>query len=88
MVEVLVIMNNTTSQDNGEGSELKRAREISSFEFPSVGEKSCDQLLMKEEGDLPLYLRCSKVELSLLMTLFLVKGSKEMIVWTLASLVD
>ncbi|XP_050253758.1 uncharacterized protein LOC126699825 [Quercus robur] len=36
-----------------------------------MGEKSCDQLLMKEKGDLPPYLRCSKVEMSLLMTLFL-----------------
>ena len=88
MVEVLVIMTETTSQDDGEESELKWAHEISSFGFPSVGQKSCDQLLMKEEGDLPLYLRCSKVEMSLLMTLLLVRGFKEMIVWTLASLVD
>ena len=80
MVEVLVIMIETTSQDDGEGSELKWAREISSFRFPSMGEKSCDQLLVKEEGDLPPYLRCSKVEMSLLMNLFLVRGSKEMIV--------
>ena len=53
-----------------------------------MGEKPCDQLLVKEEGDLPPCLRCSKVEMSLLMTLFLVRGSKEMIVWTLAYLVD
>ena len=52
---------------------------LSFFGFPLVGEKSCDQLLMKEERDLPPYLRCSKVEMSLLMTLFLVRGSKEMI---------
>ena len=42
----------------------------------------------KEEGDLPPYLRCSKVEISLLMTLFLARESKEMIVSNLASLVD
>ena len=80
MVEVLVIMTNTTSQDDEEESDLKEAHEISYFRFPLMGEKSCDQLLVKEEGDLPLYLRCSKVEMSLLMTLFLVRGSKEMIV--------
>ena len=80
MVEVLVIMTDTTSQDDGEESELKWAREISSFGFPLVGEKLCNQLLVKEEGDLPPYLRCSKVEKSLLMTLFLVRGFKEMIV--------
>ena len=80
MVEVLVIMTDTTSQDDGEESELKWAREISSFGFPLVGEKLCNQLLLKEEGDLPPYLRCSKVEKSLLMTLFLVRGFKEMIV--------
>ena len=45
-----------------------------------MGEKSCDELLVKEEEDLAPYLRCSKVEMSLLMTLSLVKGSKEMIV--------
>ena len=78
-------MTDTTSQDDGEESDLKSAREISSFGFPLMGEKSCDQLLVTEEGDLPPYLRCSKVEMSLLMTLFLVKGSKEMIIWTLAS---
>ena len=88
MVEVLVIMTNTTSQNGGEESELKRAREISIFGFHLMGEKSCEQLLVKEEGDLPPYLKCSKVEMSLLMTLFLVRWSKEMIVWTLASLVD
>ena len=80
IVEVLVIMTDTTSQDDGEESELKWARKISSFGFPSMGEKSCDQLLVKKEGHLPLYLRCSKVEMSLLMNLFLVRGSKEMIV--------
>ena len=80
IVEVLVIMTDTTSQDDGEESELKWAHEISSFGFPSVREKSCNQLLVKEKWDFPLYLRCSKVEMSLLMTLFLVKGSKEMIV--------
>ena len=53
-----------------------------------MGEKSCDQFLVKEQGDLPPYLRCSKVEISLFMTLFPVRGFKEMIVWTLASLVD
>ena len=53
-----------------------------------MGEKSWDQLLVKEEGDLPPYLRCSKEEMSLLMTLFLMRGSKEMIVWTSVSLVD
>ena len=52
-----------------------------------MGEKSCDQLLLEEEWDLPPYLRSSKVGMSLLMTLFLARGSKEMIVWTLASLV-
>ena len=49
-----------------------------------MGEKSCHQILVKEEGDLLPYLRCSKVEMSL----FLARGSKEMIVWILASLVD
>ena len=88
MVEVLVIMIDTTSQDDGEESDLKWTHEISSFGFPLMGEKSYDQLLVKEEGDLPPYLRCSKVETSLLMTLFLTRGSKEMIVGTLASLVD
>ena len=78
-------MTDTTSQDDGEESDLKSAREISSFGFLLKGEKSCDQLFVKEKGDLPPYLRCSKVAMSLLMTLFLVKGSKEMIVWTLAS---
>ena len=34
------------------------------------------------------FLRCSKMEMSLLMALFLVRGSMEMIFWTLASLVD
>ena len=77
-------MTDTTSQDDGEESDLKSAREISSFEFPLMGEKSCHQLLVKEEGDLLLYLRCSKVEMSL----FLARGSKEMIVCILASLVD
>ena len=81
-------MIDTTSQDDGEESDLKRAREISIFGFHLMGEKSCEQLLVKEEGDLPPYLKCSKVEMSLLMTLFLVRWSKEMIVWTLASLVD
>ena len=53
-----------------------------------MGEKSCNQLLLEEEGDLPPYLRSSKVGMSMLMTLFLARGSKEMIVWwTLASLV-
>ena len=80
MVEVLVIMTDTTSQDDGEESDLKWAREISSFGFPLMEEKSCDQLLMKEEGDLPPCLRSSKVEISLLMTLFLARRSKEMIV--------
>ena len=79
MVEVLVIITDTTSQDDGEESELKWVHEISSFGFPSMGEKLCNQLIVKEEGDLPLYLRCSKVEKSLLMTLFLVRWSKEMI---------
>ena len=81
-------MTDTTSQDDGEESDLEWAREIFSFGFPLMGEKSGDQLLVKEEGDLPPYLRCSKVDMSLLMTLFLVRGSKEMIVWTLASFVD
>ena len=81
-------MTDTTSQDDGEESDLKWACEISSFGFPLLGEKSCDQLLVKEKGDLPPYLKCSKVEMSLLMTLFLVRGFKEMIVWTLTSLVD
>ena len=88
MVEVLIIMTDTTFQDDGEESDLKWTHEISSFGFPLMGEKSCDQLLMKEEWNLPPYLRCSKVEISLLMTLFLVRWSKEMIVWTLSSLVD
>ena len=88
MVEVLVIMTDITSHDDGEESDLNWACEISSFGFPLMGEKPCDQLLVKEEGDLPPYLRCFKVEMSSLMTLFLVRGSKEMIVWTLASLVD
>ena len=61
MEEVLVIMTDTTSQDDGEESDLKSTREILSFGFLLMGEKSCDQLLVKEEGDLPLYLRCSKV---------------------------
>ena len=61
MVEVLVIMTDTTSQDDGEESDLKSTREILSFGFLLMGEKSCDQLLVKEEGNLPLYLRCSKV---------------------------
>ena len=88
IVEVLVIMTDTTSQDDEEESDLKWSHEISSFEFPFMGEKLCDQLLVKEEEDLPPCLRCSKVEMPLLMTLFLVRGFKEMIVWTLASLVD
>ena len=68
--------------------DLKLACEISSFGFPLMGEKSCNQFLVKGERDLPSYLKWSKVEMSLLMTLFLVRWSKEMIVWTLASLVD
>ena len=63
MVEVLVIITDTTSKDDGEESDLQWARKISSFEFPLMGEKSCDKFLVKEEGDLPPYLRYSKVEI-------------------------
>jgi len=44
--------------------------------------------LWRKKGICPPTLSCSKVEMSLLITLFLSIGSKEIIVWTLASLVD